>query len=120
MIKWCIYYVGGETFSNLDGGPEMAPGINCLGIVQLDDTVDYRVIHGGGPYYGHGFYWWEQDQWFIGNKEGLMQYQCEPGWQKVILGRAVTDVEWRKVLERVEADFGPKASYWYREPRRER
>ena len=120
MPDWIIYYIGNKTFSSLDGGPEEAPGDGCLAIAQLDTTVGYRIMHGGGPHYNFGFYWWEKDCWFVGNREGLMQYQRDPGWKKVILGRTVIHNEWLEVLGRIEAVFGPKTSYWPNEPRRDR
>jgi hypothetical protein len=109
-----IYYAGQSTY---EGDPEMAPGDGVLAIVQPDETTDYRVTHGGGPHYGHGFYWWEKGEWFIGDIYGVMQYLAEPGWKKVLLGRTVLKDEWRALWQRIKADFGLKSSYWPREPR---
>lgn len=110
---WRIYY---PDFS-YEGDPEFAPGEGALAIVHWDDTTDYRIMHGGGPYFGHGFYWWQDEQWFIGDYSGLHMYLAKPGWKKVIFGVTVTATEWRELLARIEEHFGPKSSFWPRERR---
>jgi hypothetical protein len=110
-LVWRIYYADGSTYSNLDGAPEDAPGDGCLAIAQMDKTVGYRIEH------NDGFYWWEKECWFCGDEYGLMQYQTDPGWKKVILGRAVLHDEWLAMWKRIKADFGPKSAYWPKERR---
>jgi hypothetical protein len=69
-------------------------------------------------YFGHGFYWWQDNEWFIGDAWGIQQYLNEPGWKVVRFGRTVTKEQWVNTLDFIKQTFGSKASYWPREPRR--
>jgi hypothetical protein len=119
LPNWTIIFHDFSTFSSDEGGPDQAPGKGVLAIVIKDETVGYRVMHGGGPHFGHGFYWWEQDRWFVGDQRGVIQYLNEPGWKVVRLGRTVLKSEWDAMWKQIEMDFGPKSSYWPYEPRKE-
>lgn len=113
---WTIIYHDFTTYSSDDGGPEESPSKGVLAIVIRDDTVDYRVMSSGGPYYytadGWGFYWWENDQWFAGDLFGLMQYHRDPGWHIHREGRTVTKEKWDQLWEKIRKDFGSKHTRW--------
>lgn len=117
VADWTIHYAGGLTFSSEQGGPEESPGLGVLAVVIPDDTTGYRVMHGGGPHYGQGTYWWEKGQWFIGDVFGMTQYLAEPGWKIIRLGRTVTKDAWAQLWQRIEEAHGKKSSWWPREPR---
>ena len=42
-IRWCIFYVDGTTFSNLNGEPEEAPGGGVAAIFQESRDVGVAV-----------------------------------------------------------------------------
>jgi hypothetical protein len=108
-VNWRIYYADESEYSNQDGDPENAPGGGALAIVLSSDGVGYQIIHGAG------FYWWQkaEQRWFNGDVHGLDQYYLdEQGWQKVILGKSVTNKDWTALMMRIEKDWGPKSSYW--------
>jgi hypothetical protein len=114
---WCIIYDDLSTFDSSQGGPEESPGGGVLAIVRRDETVDYKVMHGGG-HFDLGYYWWQDDQWFLGSVSGMQMYLMEPGWKVVRFGRTVTQERWHEMWDLIEDMFGTKASWWPNEPRR--
>ena len=116
--KWTIVYDDLSTFDSSQGGPEQSPGGGVLAIIHSDDTTSYRVMHGGGPHFGHGFYWWESEQWFIGDISGLQMYLADPGWKVVRFGRTVTKEQWQAMWDFIDRAYGVKSSHWTKEPKR--
>lgn len=112
---WTIYYHDLSTFSSDDGGPEESPGVGVLAVVVKDAVVDYRVVHGGGPHFGQGFYWWDDGTWYVGDQWGLAQYLNEPGWKIVRFGQTVLNDRWAELWEKIESEIGVKSSRWHGE-----
>lgn len=106
MCTWRIYYGDGSEVSELD--PYEVPGLNVQVIVQADEDVGRYVLH------GHDFYWWmpDESQWFGGDVFGLWDYLAQPGPRKVIFARSLSNVEYKRILNRALTDpnFAPKTA----------
>ena len=100
MVKWGIYYGDGTTFSNEDGGPEVAPPLNVQVIASYPNC------------------------WRCGDLFGLMDYLMRPGWKVVLFGRTISNEKNKHIneLARNDPDLDRRRYidtsgdfYWYEE-----
>jgi hypothetical protein len=101
-LRWRIYYVGGETFSHLDGRPEDAPGGGVAAIAQEDDVVGVAIHH------QKDFYCFDEQfgGWAGMDVFGFTQYLMRPGTKIVKLGEATTTTRYRLLVEGLRKDPG--------------
>lgn len=93
QLRWKIYYISGETFSNLDGEPADAPGWGVLAVVQEDEMVGVLV------HQRSNFYCFDKQYggWVGMDHFGLAQYIGKPGKKTIKLGEAM-DTNHYKVM----------------------
>lgn len=106
-MRWKVYYGDGSTFSSEDGTPEECPTRGVQVVAQEDED------HGKILLTSDDYYWWdgERESWFCGDRFGLYDYLCRPGWKKVLFGRTLTDEEYEEVHSRaIGDDFLPDKS----------
>ena len=99
-----IYLDDGTTY---DGPPEQAPGLGVVVIVQDDPDVgrmvmsrwDYFCLHDDGQWWGHDL-------------TGLMDCLALPGFNRVLIGRTVSQDRWHAInaAALADPDFAPKSA----------
>ena len=92
MIDWKIYYGDKTTFSNEDGGAEMAPCGRVICVAFYDDDNRRRVCHQAD------YYLWDGRRWYSADISGFMQYMQEPGFKVVKFGREIADLKYREIM----------------------
>ena len=92
MINWRIYYSDSSTFSNEDGGAEMAPCGRVIAVAFYDDDNRRRVCHQAD------YYLWDGVRWYSADINGYMQYMLEPGFKVVKFGREIGDLQYREIM----------------------
>ena len=109
-MKWRVYYGDDSTFSDQDGGVDVAPFFDVQVIVQADKDHGWRTQT--GDYYvwddrGLGYCWWGVDD------VGLIDYLHTDGWKRVLLGRKITSNRYNDIMRRAleDPDFPEKTSY---------
>ena len=115
-IKWKIYYSDGATFSNKDGGPELAPA-NGVQVIALLDSDHGWSTQAGADYYvwddrGDGPKWWG-----LINDMALASYLFKPGWKLILVGESVPSNVYSAIFKRAQEDpdFGYKTGFKRRE-----
>jgi hypothetical protein len=107
VITWRIYYSDREV-DNTQADPYEVPGLDVQAIVQSDPDVGRYVLH------HMDYYWWvpADQQWHQGDHFGLWDYLQRPGAKKVIFGRSLDNIAYKKVLTRAvhDPDFVPMSS----------
>lgn len=99
-MRWRIHYIGGETFSHLDGNPEAAPGGGVLAVAQEDDVVGAAIHHQNDFYcFGEQF-----GGWYGMDVFGLTQYLMRPGLKVVKLGEVMTTSAYRALIDELKKD----------------
>ena len=115
LLLWRNYYGDGTTYSNLDGPPELAPGVDLQVIVTTDSENGRCMISGGNAGRRDDYYWWnpEREEWWVGDLFGLYDYLQQPGWRKVIFGRSLGKEAFKKIWQRAltDPDFPPKTAW---------
>ncbi len=102
-LRWRIYYGDGSTWSDQDGPPELCPTLDVQIIVQMAPT---RVLmHGGAGNPFHGYYWYEDGVWTLGDLFGMWDYLSRPGWRLVRFGRSIDTARFHDTVRRVIADL---------------
>ena len=111
MPAWKIYYGDGTTYGSADGQPEDAP---CRDVQLIVAMVDGRrvILHGGGPVLERtaggpgalGYYWFEHNEWYIGDYVGMLDYLMEPGHKTVKFGRSIPTERFHAIVHRAQAD----------------
>ena len=98
-----VYYSDGSTF---DGDPESAPGLGVVVIVQDDPDVGRMVMA------RWDFYCWHQGQWWGHDLTGLMDCLALPGFNRVLIGRTVSQERWQAInaAALADPDFAPKSA----------
>lgn len=99
MVNWCIYYGSGETYSNEDGPPELAPTGNVMAVAWYDDDNRRRLAHGAD------YYIFDNGRWVGCDAAGFWQYMGEPGFKVVKFGRMIGELQFRKVMERASTEL---------------
>lgn len=89
-----VYYADGSTF---DGDPFEAPGLGVLLVVEKDEEHGRRIVS-GGDYFVWNERWWAVDQM------GMIDYLLQPGPRKVLIGRMVSNEDYRKVYTAADTD----------------
>ncbi len=100
VMRWRVFYINGESFSNEDGNPEDAPGSSVLAVVQEDEQVG-SLVHQGSDFYvfdEHYGGWYGLDDW------GAAQYFQRPGLKVVKLGEAMSTERYKQLLEEIRRD----------------
>ncbi len=88
-----IYYSGGKTYSNEDGDPFHAPGVDVQVIMQ-----DGGIQSGSTAYY-----WKEGVGWNACDAPGMYDYLMNHmGPQKTIFGRTIRDKEFWETRRRAK------------------
>ena len=116
--EWKIFYGDGSTFSDLDGSPENAPGVNVQVIIQTSKDHGREVIKGGNQW-RDDYYWWDNEsrRWWCGDLFGLFDHLSQKGWRKVLFGRSVNDFDEIYKAALNDPDFPPKTGWERYEPR---
>jgi len=113
LLQWRIYYANGDTFSDNEGAPCVAPLRGVQLIVQVEPEV-------GRSFWSEcDYYWWEQecDQWLGGDLAGLLDYLGRCSLATVLQGRTVPDRTYREIKQRAldDPDFPRKSAKYRRE-----
>lgn len=99
-MRWRVYYVGGDTFSHLDGEPQDAPGGGVAAVAQEDEEVGVAIHHQSDFYcFGDQFGGWCGMDAF-----GLTQYLMRPGLKIVKLGEAMTTPAYKDLIKELRRD----------------
>lgn len=100
---WRVYYSDGSTYN---GDPENAPGVGIVVIVQDDPDVGRMLMCKWDYYCWHDGQWWGHD--LIGTVDCLAQ----PGFNRVLVGRTVSQDLWKKIHAAAanDPDFQPKSA----------
>jgi hypothetical protein len=111
-VWWRIYYEGGKVFTSADGSPFDAPRVGVLAIVQEKDG-SWESVNGRDHFY------WEPERggWMTTEYFGAIDHLMRAPRQCLLFGRQVSDDEYRKTLERVHLDCGPRDHRYAREMR---
>lgn len=108
MIEWRIYYADGSTFDSTQGGPEDAPKLGVLVIIQPNEN-------GSRLYNNEHYYVWKHGQWFDATVDAMWFYMAnpEPKFKIVLFGEYVTDDVWTETMQRAlhDPDIGPKTTW---------
>ena len=98
-----VFYDDGTTF---DGAPESAPGHGVVVIVQDDPDVGRMVMA------RWDYFCWHSDQWWGHDLTGLMDCLALPGFNRVLVGRTVSQQAWQAInaLALADPDFAPKSA----------
>lgn len=103
---WCAFYHDGSTFSNEDGGPENAPAVGVIAIVQRNRATMYQVLS------GEDFYIWRtgeryvedtfplEGKWYVATPDAYWRYMAEPGWKLALFGEYVHDELYNEIMVR--------------------
>ncbi len=99
MLEWRIYYHGGDTFSNLDGPAEDAPGYGVL-VIGYQDRATGRGLMRGFDFYAYdGKEWYGHDLW------GLMDRLFNRlGVVAAFAGRSVSELEFQETYKKAKED----------------
>ncbi len=94
-MKWCVYYIDGNTFDNTQGDPCDVPGGGVLAVVQEDDSVGVLV------HQQNDFYCFDEQfgGWAGMDVFGLTQYLMKPGLKIIKLGEAMSTERYKKMLQ---------------------
>lgn len=112
---WKVYYSDG-VFTSDDGTPYEAPRQDVQLIAQSHPAAGWEMIHGGD------YFMWEPDRrgWWQGDIFTAMDHLIRAKKQCLLFGRIINDEEFARLLERVNAELGPRAGRTSIEPRREK
>ena len=111
-MKWTIYYGDFSTFSNQDGTPWSAPGLDVQVIVIESED------HGWMTQAGDDYYVWDcrggETRWWGVDRAALDEYLFYyPGHKCALMGRMTSSKEFDKIFERAMNDpyFPKKTSF---------
>lgn len=106
---WRVYYSSG-VFTSDDGTPYDAPRTDVQVVVQEKDG-DYTLVH------GRDYFYFEADRggWACCDLFGAFDHLIRAERQCLLIGRMLSDDEWRKLFARVKADCGPREHTYARE-----
>jgi hypothetical protein len=116
--RWKLYLGDGTTYSDLDGPPELAPGLNVQCVVQFEGAGRTRTIQRGGlpdptrdrpncDIAYKGYYCYSLDGeglWTLTDGVGLIDYLQMPGWKTVKFGRSIEHDKFNAIVRRAVAD----------------
>jgi len=115
-VKWKIYYGNGSTFSDQDGTPWGAPGLDVQVIVMADKN------HGWRTQAGDDYYVWdnrgEETRWWGVDIFGLFEYLfTQPGHKCALAGKRITSKEFDAIFKRAseDTDFPHKTAFAHQE-----
>ncbi len=99
-MKWKVFYINGETFSNQNGNPEDAPGGGVLAVVQEDDSVGVLV------HQMNDFYVFDEQYggWYGLDYIGFTQYVIRPGFKIVKVGEAMDTERYKRMIADIRKD----------------
>lgn len=91
--NFVILYKDGSAYT---GPPEMAPVKRVEIIVQRDKAHKWDITQ------RFNFYTWdrEAEYWLGSDLWGMIDYQDQPGWTKVLRGRQMKPSNWRELYDR--------------------
>lgn len=98
MLNWRVYYGDGSTFSNEDGPPDQAPGLNVQVIAYRDPEVGNRLQA------IHDYYWFESGLWAGGDLFGLWYYLQKPGLKVVKFGATLARDDFMEIYRKAKND----------------
>lgn len=103
---WAVFYADGSTFTSDDGGPADAPGLGVVVIAQADPEVGRMLMC------RWDFYCWHEPQWWGHDLTGLIDCLALAGFNRVLVGRTVSQQSWREIYSKAEADpdFAPRSA----------
>ena len=109
---WKIYYQHG-LFTSEDGTPFDAPRTDAQVIVQEKDG-DYEIVH------GRDYFYWEPERggWHCCDIFGAFDHLTRSKRQCLLIGRMLSDPDWKELFARVKAECGPRSASYDREYRR--
>ena len=99
-MKWKVFYISGETFSNENGNPQDAPGGGVLAVVQEDESVGV-LVHKGDAYYVFDEHY---GGWYGLDHIGFVQYIMRPGLKIVKVGESMTTAKYINMIADVRND----------------
>lgn len=102
-MRWLIYYADGTTYA---GAQQQAPERGVQAIIQQDETTGWYAITG----YDYYVWLWDGLQWAGVDVFGLWDYLAQPGWKRVLFGRAVSNEEYETIYARALKDMGAKSA----------
>jgi hypothetical protein len=95
-MRFRIYYGDGSTY---DGSPENAPALNVQAVAWEHPE------HGRQLMYGKDYYWWLDDEWYLGDLFGMWDYLAHTdGWVKVLFGRSIPVADFKALIERATTE----------------
>jgi hypothetical protein len=111
-LKWRIYYGNGEVFSNLDGEAHDAPRVDVQVIVQKDASMGWELISESDLYY----YEEKRRGFYACNPTGstLWDHLMRAKYPLVLMGRMITEDEYREIVQRVLKELPTPKTSWRR------
>ena len=102
--RFRIYYDDGSAYV---GEPADAPGLGVVVIVQPDEDVGRMVMSRWDYFCLH-----DDGQWWVHDLTGLMDCLALPGFNRVLIGRTVSQDDWQAInaAALADPDFQPKSA----------
>ncbi len=111
---WWRVYTSSGVFTSQDGTPFEAPRTDVQVVVQEKDG-SYELVHGRDYFYFEP----ERGGWHTSDIFGAFDHLIRSKQQCLLIGRMLSDDEWRRLFARVKADVGPRDVKYAREYQRE-
>jgi hypothetical protein len=113
MARWIITYGDGATFSDEDGAPDAAPGLDVQIIAQADPDVGRRLLR------QFDYYLWDADagEWLGVDLFGLIDQLVARGVVKA--GRTLPNAAYQALYLRASSDPrlpAKSARHWLEQP----
>jgi hypothetical protein len=109
-VSWWRVYYSDRVFTDADGEPFDAPRTDAQVVVQEKDG-DYELVHGRDYFY----YEPERGGWHCSDIFGAFDHLIRSNRQCLLIGRMMSDPDWKALFERVKADCGPRSARYARE-----
>ncbi len=100
IMKWKIFYINGDTFSNENGNPEDAPGGGVLAVVQEDESVGV-LVHQGNTFYVFDNHY---GGWYGLDRIGFVQYILRPGYKIIKVGESMSTSRYKEMIADIRKD----------------
>jgi hypothetical protein len=112
-VWWRVYY-SDSVFTDADGEPFDAPRVDVQVIVQEKDG-DYEIVH------GKDYFYWEPvcGGWHGTDIFGAFDHLIRSKRQCLLMGRMLSDPDWKELFARVKAECGARSAAYAREYQRE-
>lgn len=100
---WTVFYHDGSTFSDEDGGPDEAPAVGVIAIVQYNRATGYQILA------DDDYFVWKETvesnypdsgKWYNATADALWFYLSRPGWKRVLFGEYIDDEAYNTIRAR--------------------